>query len=575
MNRLISLGDSAKPRDLGGKGEGIAWLLRHGFRAPRTWVVSGTSDGGLDLSGLDLELRYAVRSSADVEDGDRASFAGQFLTVLDASGADEIVEAERAVRASAQSPGATAYAAQQGVAGTPRMHTLIQEMVTPVASGVVFTRNPITGLNESVLEAVSGRGDRLVQEGVTPQRWVRRWGAWVLEPDDPVIADELAESIVDEAQRIASEYDRAADLEWVWDGEAVWWVQVRAITAIDDVGIYSNRISKEVMPGLIKPLVWSVNVPVVNTAWIKLFREAAGKLDLEPDDLARQFAYRSYFNMAAIGEIFEALGMPRDSLESLLGLPEGPDQPRFKPSAATMAKLPRLMMLAARRSRFGSRIDRVVEPLRDEYEPFDRDPAGLSDTEVFSAIRELMEIGTRAAYANIVIPLLANLYSALLRGRLAKWDVDVAEVDLGADTTDVDPNHHLDRLGDTIEEHGADSEQARAAAEAFLARFGHLSDSGNDFSVPQWGEDSELPLRMATGRNSAAAPSEQMPWSSAEQAVGARSRGLVRILRRRAVRYQEGRGAHQLPLHMGVRTLPSVLPRVGRSAGDAGSAARA
>lgn len=541
MGTLIPL-DESNTTELGGKGTGVAWLLRQGFNTPRTWIVADFTDDRLDLSELDPQGRYAVRSSADVEDGAEASFAGQFLTSLDVAGADAITAAVGAVRDSASSPNVAAYASERGVAHTPSVTVLIQEMVPPVASGVVFTRNPITGLDESVLEAVEGRGDRLVQDGVTPHRWIRRWGAWTDTPDNPSLPDAVATAIVTEARRIADDYGKPADLEWVWDGEDVWWVQVRPITAIDDVGVYSNRISKEVMPGLIKPLVWSVNVPVVNRAWIRLFQEAAGpRLNLEPEDLAKQFAYRSYFNMAAIGDIFEAVGMPRDSLELLLGLPEGPAKPSFKPSVATMRKVPRLMAFAARRSSFGRRIDKVVGPLRAAYEPFDRDPADMSDTEILAAVREMMVIGTTAAYANIVIPLLANLYSTLLRKGLARRGLDLAEVDLGVDASAVDPNHHLGLLARIIEEEGWESDAGRRETGEFLSRFGHLSDSGNDFSAPHWRETPELVRTMAETLRSSPGSQPRRPWSSVASEFGIAVRAAVNALRRRAVRYQEGR----------------------------------
>lgn len=34
------------------------------------------------------------------------------------------------------------------------------------------------------------------------------------------------------------------------------------ITAMD-IPVYSNRIARKVFPGIIKPLIWSVNVPLV------------------------------------------------------------------------------------------------------------------------------------------------------------------------------------------------------------------------------------------------------------------------------------------------------------------------
>ncbi len=56
------------------------------------------------------------------------------------------------------------------------MAVIIQDMIDPVLSGVSFSKNPITGLDEIVVEAVQGSGTALVQAGVTPFRWVNKWG---------------------------------------------------------------------------------------------------------------------------------------------------------------------------------------------------------------------------------------------------------------------------------------------------------------------------------------------------------------------------------------------------------------
>ncbi len=102
----------------------------------------------------------------------------------------------------------------------------------------------------------------------------------------------------------------AAPLTWngYIDGREVQWVQLREITSLD-IPIYSNRISKEVFPGIIKPLIWSVNVPLVNGAWVDMFAELIGPNDIEPESLAGCFYSRAYFDMGALGQVFELLGL--------------------------------------------------------------------------------------------------------------------------------------------------------------------------------------------------------------------------------------------------------------------------
>ena len=77
-------------------------------------------------------------------------------------------------------------------------------------------------------------------------------------------------------------------------------------------------MAKEMLPGQIKPLVWSVNIPMVNGTWIKLLSEITGPLDVKPEDLAKPFYYQTYFNIVALGKIFSEFGMSADSLEYLM-----------------------------------------------------------------------------------------------------------------------------------------------------------------------------------------------------------------------------------------------------------------
>jgi pyruvate,water dikinase len=151
------------------------------------------------------------------------------------------------------------------------------------------------------------------------------------------------------------------DLEWAFDGQKVFWLQVRPITTLTNVPLYSNHISREVLPGIIKPLIASVNIPLVNTAWIRLFDSLLGATQLKPEDLTRLFHYRAYFNMAAIGTIFEILGFPRESLELLLGFERTAGRPAFRPSMRTLRHVPRLLRFTASAWNYDKRVKAELE----------------------------------------------------------------------------------------------------------------------------------------------------------------------------------------------------------------------
>jgi pyruvate,water dikinase len=117
--------------------------------------------------------RVAVRSSAADEDGRDRSFAGQHLTVLDVA-ADLVPEAVRQVWASLYGAAAMAYRGAQGPA-PGALAVVLQRMVEPRVSGVLFTVNPLSGSwREMTVEATWGYAEGLVSGQVTPHWYLVR-----------------------------------------------------------------------------------------------------------------------------------------------------------------------------------------------------------------------------------------------------------------------------------------------------------------------------------------------------------------------------------------------------------------
>jgi pyruvate, water dikinase len=114
------------------------------------------------------DIRIAMRSSAVCED-EQASFAGQYLTVLNA-GEHNILNAYKKVIASKYSPGALYYRINYGLSDieTP-MAVLALEMVDATASGVIYTQNidePTS--NYLTIHSIWGLGELLVSGEVSP-----------------------------------------------------------------------------------------------------------------------------------------------------------------------------------------------------------------------------------------------------------------------------------------------------------------------------------------------------------------------------------------------------------------------
>lgn len=116
------------------------------------------------LSRFGNEHAYAVRSSATAEDLPYASFAGQQDTYLNIIGKEAILQHVRKCWASLFTERAVMYRMQNGFEHNQvSICVVVQKMVFPQASGILFTADPVTS-NRKVLsiDASFGLGEALV-----------------------------------------------------------------------------------------------------------------------------------------------------------------------------------------------------------------------------------------------------------------------------------------------------------------------------------------------------------------------------------------------------------------------------
>jgi pyruvate,water dikinase len=132
-------------------------------------------------------------------------------------------------------------------------------------------------------------------------------------------------------------------------------------------------------------------------------------------------------------------------------------------------------------------------------------------------VEGLRALLARAGRLNVVTPLLADARASLVRRAGQARGLDPGTLDPGQDLPAVlalDPAHALASVEEADEE----------AWQGFLERFGHLSDSPNDCSVPTWAEQSETIRRVLTQRGAAAgAVPGRGPRRAPEPAGGARA----------------------------------------------------
>jgi rifampicin phosphotransferase len=211
------------------------------------------------LVGTEADVLLAVRSSAVGEDGNAASFAGQYVSVLGVR-ADAVGDAVRACWASLYSATAVEYRSRlEALPFELGMPVLVQRLVPAEVAAVAFSADPVDGCDDRiVLNVARGLGPPLVSGAISADtiefdkatlepRVVEKGsaGVWmgvrdgaVVTADPPAARDGMAVSLDVAAQLAELCLDACAVLGFAVDLEAAyaagrWWVvQARPITAL-------------------------------------------------------------------------------------------------------------------------------------------------------------------------------------------------------------------------------------------------------------------------------------------------------------------------------------------------------
>lgn len=267
---------------VGGKAAGLAELLALNLSVPPAFVIVNAQAGHYPDDLLEHYHRIgagrvAVRSSALGEDGDEASFAGQYETVLNVEGLAALQAAIDQCVASLASQRAESYRGDQLADASVSMNIVVQRMVQPRAAGVLFTADPVTARRDRlVIDAVRGLGEQLVSGEVTPDHYVLALDGQLVDRelagDDAILSTTEIAALVEGARQAAAAKQAELDMEWAIDGEGrLHWLQARPITTLpadlnefdtpvdypDDVWTRCNI--GEMMPGSVSPLTLSVS----------------------------------------------------------------------------------------------------------------------------------------------------------------------------------------------------------------------------------------------------------------------------------------------------------------------------
>lgn len=267
---IVALAEAQDPALFGGKAASLGRALRATLPVPPgiaiAWpavdrIANGDAAALEQLASCeDLPVEpLAVRSSAVGEDSSAASFAGQHATHLNVR-RPGLSDAVRSVWESARSEAALAYRARKGLAREPAIAVVVQQLVQPAVAGVLFTRNPVTGSRERLIEASWGLGEIVVSGRVVPDSFRLDVEGRVLErtlgykdvmiveassggTDEIAVpaerqgtfclADRHLQRLNDLAERCCATWGSDLDVEWAFAaGGELYLLQARPITTV-------------------------------------------------------------------------------------------------------------------------------------------------------------------------------------------------------------------------------------------------------------------------------------------------------------------------------------------------------
>jgi pyruvate,water dikinase len=265
--------ENIKNKKCGGKAKGLALLKSYGYDIPKTWIITSFNENEIKAfaSQISADKDYAIRSSANAEDGAEYSYAGQFDTFLNVKGVTSIVDAVKKCFLSADTFTVEVYKKETQTLNGIRMFVLLQEMVEAKYSGVVFTADPVTQRRDMLtVSIVQGLGEKLMSGHIDGEN-LKYFKHSTTGVKSKFIDQYLLKEITRTAVNIEKKYGMPADLEWAIDKNGkLWWLQLRPVTGLHNVHfnefdstpnyknpLYTRGNIGEMMPGPVTPLTLS------------------------------------------------------------------------------------------------------------------------------------------------------------------------------------------------------------------------------------------------------------------------------------------------------------------------------
>ncbi|MHC2836836.1 phosphoenolpyruvate synthase [Bacillus sp. F9_6S_D1_P_5] len=298
------------------------------------------------LSRFGNEHAYAVRSSATAEDLPYASFAGQQDTYLNIIGKEAILQHVRKCWASLFTERAVMYRMQNDFEHNQvSICVVVQKMVFPEASGILFTADPVTsnrkvlsidasfGLGEALVSGLVSADNYKVKEGEIVDKMIAtkklaiyglQEGGTETKQIDPAqqkiqtLSEQQILQLASIGRQIEVYFGCPQDIEWCLVDDTFYIVQSRPITTlypipeVNDEGnhVYISVGHQQMMTDAMKPLGLSFFLLTTSAP----MRKAGGRLFVDATQQLASPASRDYL----INTLGKSDPLVRDALTTII-----------------------------------------------------------------------------------------------------------------------------------------------------------------------------------------------------------------------------------------------------------------
>ncbi len=484
---------------VGGKARGLATLIAAGFPVPGGFVVLPEARDEEIAAAYRLlgPGPVAVRSSAEEEDSETRSYAGQLDSFLDVVGEERVAEAVKACRASARNARVASYL-EEGVARSTRIPVIVQRMVRPDYAGVAFAIPD----GPTIVEGVAGLAHPLVSGRARPM------------PLPTLVRERVELLALEVMERLGS----AQDIEWAVEGGRTWLLQARALTAPvpvplpHQVRLWTAANVQEAIPRPLTPL--SEELTVVSMS--RIFREsfAFAGLPQPRESIVRFVNGRVYMSYSALASAMSANGFRIEKLLLMFGdSPELAPLIAYRPGPKRFLRLPAALLRLVGWFLFAERYIARAQSASKRFERRVRSAlAGdTTDGQLLELLRSLKTGDPAPFRAMSVATSMANqLLGTLMSAHTEPHGtarVDAAAWAAAGDLESLEPARRLAALAEWLRanpDHPDSSAEVQAHLADFMEACGFRCDEEAELARPRWSEQPAEVLRLA--RRMASAP---------------------------------------------------------------------